>query len=424
MSGKILSWAGVIALLFVSGCGSKAEKETEPEPEVTVDVAPVLATTISQKIAADAIVYPIDQAAVPSKISAPIKKLYVERGARVRAGQLVAELESQDLQADVNEAKAALAQAEVAVAAVNAAVPHELDKVQIEIDSARRTVAEQQSIYDHRQELFKQGGIAEKDVREAAFNLEQAKNALRASEQKIQDFKGPAKDQELKAAEAARDAAKRRVEAADVRLGYARITSPIDGVVTDRPVFAGEAASSGMPLMTVMDTSRVRAKAHVSPQEAAVLHTGLSANLIIPGSTSKPIAGTITQVSPAVDTGNTTLEVWIEAANSDGALKPGMTLRAEAIVKSNPKALVIPAAAVLTANSGNTSVIVVDAENKPHRKPVTLGIRDGANVEVADGLQNGERVVTAGAFELGKLDEDVFDKTKVHIQLPKEEEEE
>jgi len=316
-----------------------------------------------------------------------------------------------------------LAQAEVAVSAVNAAVPHELNKVQIEIDSARRTVAEQQSIYDRRQELFKQGGIAEKDVREAAFNLEQAKNALRTSEEKVQDFKGPAKEQELKAAEAARDAAQRRVEAANVRLGYARITSPIDGIITDRPVFAGEAATSGMPLMTVMDTTRVIARAHVSSQEAAVLHPGLTANLIVAGSTSKPIVGTITQVSPAMDTGNTTLEVWIEAGNSDGALKPGMTLRAEAIVKSNPRALVIPAAAVLTADSGNTSVIVVDAENKPHRKPVTLGIREGANVEVADGLQNGERVVTAGAFELGKLDEDVFDKAKVHIQLPKEEEE-
>jgi multidrug efflux pump subunit AcrA (membrane-fusion protein) len=423
MSGKILSWAGVIAMLFLFGCGSKEKPESEAEPEVTVDVAPVLATAISQKVTVDAIIYPIQQSGVPSKISAPIKKLYVERGAHVRAGQLVAELESQDLLADVNEAKAALAQAEVAVQQVNAGVPHELSKVQIEIDSARRTVNEQQGIYDRRQELFKQGGIAEKDVREAAFNLEQAKNAQRAAEEKVQDFKGPAKDQELKAAEAARDAAQRRVEAANVRLGYAKITSPIDGIITDRPVFAGDAATSGMPLMTVMDTTRVIAKAHVSTQDAAVLHPGLMANLVVPGSTSKPISGTITQVSPAVDTGNTTLEVWIEAGNSDGALKPGMTLRAEAIVKSNPKALVIPFAAVLTANSGNTSVIVVDAENKPHKKPVTLGIREGANVEVADGLQNGERVVTAGAFELEKLDEDVFDKTKVHIQLPKEEEE-
>jgi len=423
MRPTIANLAGVLAMLLLSGCGSNAPEEAETQPEVTVDVAPVLSSAISQKIAADAIVYPVNQAAVSSKISAPIKKLYVERGDRVRMGQLVAELESQDLLAEVNEGKAALAQAEVAIQAVNAGVPQELNKVQIEINGAQQALAEHQRIYDVRLDLFKQGAIAEKDVKEAAFNLEQAKNALRASEEKVQDFKGPAKEQELKAAEAARDAAQRRVEAANVRLGYARITSPIDGIVTDRPVFAGEAASTGMPLMTVMDISRVIAKAHVSPQEAAVLHPGLTANLIMPGSTSKRISGTIIQISPAVDTGSTTLEVWIEAGNSDGALKPGMTLRAEAIVKSNLKALVIPLAAVLTANSGNTSVIVVDAENKPHKKPVTLGIREGANVEVTDGLQNGERVVTAGAFELGKLDEDVFDKAKVHIQLPKEEEE-
>jgi len=423
MSRTIVNLAGILGLLLLSSCGSKAPEEAEAQPEVTVDVAPVLATAISQKITADAIIYPVNQVPISSKISAPIRKLYVERGDRVRPGQLVAELESQDLVADVNEAKAALAQAEIAIQAVNAGVPHELDKVQIDIDSARAAVAEQQRIYDHRLDLSKQGAIADKDVKEALFNLDQAKIQQKAAEVKTQDFKGPAKDQELKAAEAARDAAKRKLETADVRLGYARITSPIEGIVTDRPVFAGEAAVSGMPMMMVMDISRVIARAHVSPQEAAVLHSGLIANLIIPGSTSKPVSGIITQISPAVDAGSTTLEVWVEVGNSDSRLKPGMTLRAEAIVKSNPKALVIPTAAVLTASNGNNSVIVVDAENKPHKKPVTLGIRDGANVEVADGLQNGERVVTAGAFELAKLDDEVLDRTKVHIQIPKEEEE-
>jgi len=424
MSQKIVNAAGLLTLLFLSGCSSKEPQEAEADHEVTVDVAPVLASAISQKIAADAIVYPIQQAAVSSKISAPIRKLYVERGDRVRAGQLVAELESQDLLADVNEARAALAQAEIAIQSVNAAVPQELNKVQIEIDAARQAVTEQQRIYDHRNDLFKQGAIAEKDVREAEFNLQQARNQLKAAEAKVGDFRGAAKEQELKAAEAARDAAKRKIESAEVRLGYARITSPIDGVVTDRPVFAGEAATSGMPLMTVMDISRVIARAHISPQEASVLHPGLVANLIIPGINAKPTSGAISQISPAMDAASTTVELWIEAANSDGKLKPGMTLRTEAIVKSNPKALVIPFVAVLTANSGNTSVIVVDTENKPHKKPVTLGIRDGANVEIVDGLQNGERVVTAGAYELAKLDDEVFDKTKVHIQLPKEEEEE
>src|SRR4029079_14576932 len=114
----------------------------------------------------------------------------------VRAGQVLAELENQDLVADVNEGKAALAQAEVAIGAVNAGVPQELNKVQIEITSAQQAVTEQQRIYDHRQDLFKQGAIAEKDVREAQFNLEQAKNQLKAAEAKVNDFKGPAKDQE------------------------------------------------------------------------------------------------------------------------------------------------------------------------------------------------------------------------------------
>ena len=423
MRPTIANLAGVLAMLLLSGCGSNAPEEAETQPEVTVDVAPVLSSAISQKIAADAIVYPVNQAAVSSKISAPIKKLYVERGDRVRMGQLVAELESQDLLAEVNEGKAALAQAEVAIQAVNAGVPQELNKVQIEINGAQQALAEQQRIYDHRLDLFKQGAIAEKDVKEAAFNLEQAKNQLKAAEARVADFKGPVKDQELKAAEAARDAAKRKIESAEVRLGYARITSPIDGVVTDRPVYAGETATAGAALMTVMDTRRVIARAHVSPQEALVLHAGLAASLIVPGSNAMPTTGAISQISPAVDAGSTTVEVWIEASNSDGKLKPGMSIRTEAIVKSNPKALVIPAAAVLTSNSGDTSVIVVDAENKPHKKPVTLGIRDGANVEVADGLQSDERVVTAGAFELAKLDDEVFDKTTVHIQLPKEEEE-
>ena len=79
---------------------------------------------------------------------------------------------------------------------------------------------------------------------------------------------------------------------------------------------------------------------------------------------------------------------------------------------------------MLTSASGATSVIVVDTENKPHKATVTLGILDSGKAQVTDGLQSGQRVVTTGAFELAKLDPDVFEKTKVQIQAPKEEEEE
>ena len=132
----------------------------------------------------------------------------------------------------------------------------------------------------------------------------------------------------------------------------------------------------------------------------------------------------VTQISPALDTTSTTVEVWVQVPNPDGRLRPGSSQRVEIIARTVPSALVIPEAAVLTSSLGTTSVMVIDPENKPHKETVTLGIRDSGKVQVTDGLQNGQRVVTTGAFELAKLDESVLAKTNVRIQPPKEEEDE
>src|SRR5262249_39142048 len=124
---------------------------------------------------------------------------------------------------------------------------------------------------------------------------------------------------------------------------------------------------------------------------------------------------------PALDPASTTVEVWIQAANPRGQLKPGSSVRIEAISKTVPDALVIPYPAVLTdTETGHTSVIVADKENKPHKKEVSLGIREGDKVQVVEGLEDGERVVTAGAFELGKLDADVLEKTTLKIAAANE----
>ena len=181
-------------------------------------------------------------------------------------------------------------------------------------------------------------------------------------------------------------------------------------------------AQSGMPVVTVMDVSQVIARAHVSQDEVRELKVGDMANLV-PADGGAAMPGKITVISPALDPTSTTVEVWVQAANSAGRLKPGTSLRVEMIARTVPNALVIPQAAVVTSPSGNTSVMVVDSENKPEKKSVTLGIRDGPNVQVTEGLESGERVVTVGAFELSKLEEDVLAKTKVQIQPPKEEEE-
>ncbi len=412
------------ASIFIAGFLLLSCRAAKPEPEVpsevTVDVAPVLNSEIQLKVTADAVLYPLQQAAIPAKIAAPVKKFYVERGASVKAGQLLAELESQDLTSATKESEAAVAQAEATyLTAEKSTVPQEVQKAEFDVTAAKSSLDALQKIFDARQELLKQGAIAQKDVNDAQVNLTQARNQYEMARKHLEDLQGFGKDQEIKAAAAQRDVAKAHSETAQVQLGYSRITSPINGVVTDRPVSAGEMGQAGAPLITVMDISQVIARAHVAPQDAAILKVGDAANLILPG--VAPVPGKVTQISAALDSTSTTVEVWIQAANSDGRLKPGSSLRVEAIAKSLPSAMVIPYAAVLTGETGSTSVIVVDADNTPHKKTITIGIRDGANVQVLDGLQSGERVVTTGAFELGKLDPDVFDKTKVKIAPPKEE---
>src|SRR5947209_3178721 len=119
-------------VISLAGCSSKKAEKTEEEHVVTVDVAPVLSTSISLKITADALLYPLQQAAIVPKISAPIKKFYVDRGARVGAGQLLAELENGDLAGSVTENRATLDQAEANYQTVSkATAPEEAQKAEL-----------------------------------------------------------------------------------------------------------------------------------------------------------------------------------------------------------------------------------------------------------------------------------------------------
>ena len=263
--------------------------------------------------------------------------------------------------------------------------------------------------------------IAQKDVNDAQATLSQARSAYETARKKADDLHGFARDQELKAATAQREQAKGHHDAAQAQLGYSRITSPIDGVVTDLPFYPGEMAPSGAPVVTVMDVSKVIARTHVSQADAAELKVGNDANLIGPG--GAPIEAKVTQISPALDASNTTVEVWVQADNPAGKLRPGTSIKVEMIARTVPNALVIPQKAVLTSPSGGTFAIVIDNDNKPHLRKIQIGIRDSGMVQINDGLTSGQRVATTGAFELFKLDTEVLQKTKVQIAPAKEEEE-
>jgi multidrug efflux pump subunit AcrA (membrane-fusion protein) len=387
----------LVADLLLSGC--KPAAPAEDAPTVTVQVGAAENEPIQLKVIADAVLYPRDQAAIVPKIIAPVKKFYVDRGSRVKAGQLLAELENQDLAGVQLKSQGGYQQAQVTY-------DMQVQKVQQDIRLAKQTLDAQQKLYDSRQALYKEGAVSAKDVEDANVALTQARNVYELAQ----------KEADLKVAQAQVNIAKGDMANAEAQVNYTKITSPIDGVVTDRPFYTGETPPAGAALITIMDLSEVVARAHISQVDATHLKAGDEANISVPGQ-GPALKAKVTLVSPALDPNSTTVEVWVQAANPGGRLKPGVSARVTMIGQTVPHAIVAPLAALLTDTDGVTSMIVLDTDNKPHKQKVKIGIRDGGDLQVTDGLKGGERVVTVGAFELDKMDD--MTKAIIQVQAPK-----
>ena len=398
------------------GCSKK--EGSEVAPTVTVQVATAETEKIERKIFTDAVIYPPRQAALTPKISAPVRKFFVERGSHVHAGELLAQLEDQDLVAAVTDAKGAYEQAQAAYeTATKQSLPEEIRKAELDVKAAQEAMQSAQKVYQGQQNLLQQGATARKNVDDANLAFVQARNQFDLLRRHLESLQKFGKEQELKAAEGQLTSARGKYLGAQAQLSFAEVRSPIDGVVTDRPLYPGEMAAAGSPLITVMDLSQVVARAHIDQQQAAALKVGNTASISAPGM-AEDVPGKVTMISPALDPGSTTVEVWVQAPNPHERIRPGGSARLTIIAETVPKAVVIPAVAVLTAPDGGTSVMVVDAQKKPHQKSVKIGIRDGDDAQVTEGLQAGEHVVTVGAYDLSKEDPDILEKTKVQIEAP------
>lgn len=182
-------------------------------------------------------------------------------------------------------------------------------------------------------------------------------------------------------------------------MGYSEVRSPIAGAVADRPIYEGEMANAGAPLITVMDASRVVARANVPQQQAAFIKVGDAAT-IAPSEQGAEIPGKVTVVSPATDPASTTVQVWVEAANAGGRLKPGESVHVAIVVQILPDAVVVPPAAILPGEDGGNVVMVVGPDNVAHRKAVELGIRESGKVQILSGASPGEQVIAVGGVGL------------------------
>jgi multidrug efflux pump subunit AcrA (membrane-fusion protein) len=408
---RIAGRASLCAFIALAAACHRGEKAAEPPAPVRV--SPAIKGSIRLIINTDAVLFPRDQANIVPKISAPVKRFLVNRGDHVKQGQVLAELESRDLTAAEQESRGQYEQAQSNYRSTTAAgVPEQMTKAQTDVTAARENLDASKKLLDNREQLLTQGALARKLVDDAHVSYAQAKAQFDTAQEHLQALEGVGRQEQIATAAAQVAAAKGHYENAQAQVSYAEIRSPINGVITDRPLYAGEMATTGAPLLTVMDVSKIVARVNIAQDQAKNIKVGADATLT-PTDGGELVTAKVTIVSPATDANSTTVQVWVQADNPGERLRAGQSVHVSIVAATLEGATLVPAAAVLPNAEGETIVLVVDDKDIAHEKVVQIGLREPEMVQIVAGVEVGQRVVTSGGLGLE-------DKSKVRVMKPGE----
>lgn len=420
----IIAVVAAIFFLLVVLVVWRWRKSHESESEianvvVSVKVAKAERGDIAAQVVAVGTIWPRDKADVGAKISAQIKKMALLKDRFVHAGDVIAMLESKDLQAQRAEAVAALNQARAEERSlVTGTIPKTNAEDQKALNDARAKVNNALSLYDRRRALYERGGISKKDLEESQLDLTTAEDELRLAQQTVV-LRGQSLNPNDRALAAAKTAeAQQHVATLDAQLSYATIRSPITGIVTDQFQYEGEFASAGGKLVTIADISTVIVKAPFSDTVAAQLKVGDTVSVLPTDTSAEEMRGQVTLLSRSTDPTSRTVEVWVTLANDGGRLRANGAAQVTVFANSKDDAVVVPASAVTleASNADEGTVMVVDAQNVAHETRVTIGIRTADKIEIVEGLLGGETLVVEGNYALP-------DGTRVEVAKDEEKEE-
>jgi multidrug resistance efflux pump len=314
--------------------------------------------------------------------------VHVREGDRVRAGQLLVEIDSRDAAAQVSKAAAGRAEAEQSREEVDrsiAAAEQSLAAAEAQARLAKVTLDRFAQLLERRAVSRQEYDEAESRYTVAAAQVESAKASVAA----IRARRGAV---QARIAQAGAD-----VESASVAASYLRVTAPFAGLVTRRSVEVGTMTSPGMPLLTLEDERVYRLEAAVEEAFAGRVTLGVAVPVTIPALGELRLEGRVGEITPAADPGSRTVTVKIDLPATPG-LRSGMYGRAE-FARGERIALTVPKAA-LVERGQLVSVFVVDERDEAHLRVVTLGKEREGRVEVLSGLSEGDRLVVGAAATL------------------------
>jgi RND family efflux transporter MFP subunit len=412
----------VIILSLAVGCERSSEgKGGQAAPPVTlVEVVRPERQTVRRSVGEPGELQAFETTAIHTKIPGYVKNWNVNIGATVKKGQVLAELSVPEMEADVQQKKAAVAQAvakhKLAGAAVRVAEANvkgaeaKLEEVRASVRRAQADLTYQQSQANRVTELVSGRAVTESLLDEARSKLHSAESALaeilaqvKTAEVAVIQSRA-ACDQvqsDLGAAAAAIEVAKEDARRALALLGYARIEAPFDGIVTQRNVNTGDLTQPGAdqpPLFVIARSDIVTIWFAVPEVFAPAVNPGDRAEVKLQAIPGRTIEGKVTRISWALDPKVRTLRVEIDIPNPDAKLQPGLYANATVIAEEHPDVLTVPATAIVS-EQGKDYCVAVDA-GKAVRRVIQVGLSDGTRTEVVSGLDGDEAVVKANAASL------------------------
>lgn len=382
--GVVVVLTAVIGLIAATRGGTKIDPSK---------LAKVERGDLAKSVVATGKVEPITKVEIKSKASGIVKKLYVDAGDRVKKGQLLAELDKEEIEARVTQAKAQVEASEASLKGTEA------DLERAKVDAEGPDVPMLKRAYDRAQGMAKEGVVSASALDDAQKNYELALNKQNVAKAQLQVLKAKIGQAQ---AQVMQDHA--NLKQLEEQLSYTTISSPIDGIILSRDVEVGDAVSSILVLgstatliMTEGDTSEVYVKGKVDESDIGKVYLGQPARIKVESFKDKTFNGKVTKISPmGVEKDNvTTFEVRVSINNPGGELKAAMTANAEIILEEHKNVLQIPEGAILYDKDKKASVEVPDPRGKEGKSKlaVNIGISNGAKTEVLGGLKEGDQVV-------------------------------
>ena len=390
---KWIIWGSIVAvivLLIAGGVFAATRGGTKIDPS---KLAKVEKGDLAKSVVATGKVTPITKVEVKSKASGIVKKLLVDYGDRVKKGQLLAQLDKIEIEAQVEQSKAALEAAQANLKSSQA------DFERAKVDAEGPDVPLLKRAYDRNVSMAKDGVVSTSSLEDAQKNYEMALNKQNVSKAQVTVLKAKIAQSQAQVAE---DEA--NLKQLEEQLSYTDIISPIDGIVLSRDVQMGDAVSSILVLgssatlvMTLGDTSEVYVKGKVDESDIGKVYLGQRARIKVESFKDKTFDGKVTKISPmGVEKDNvTTFEVRVSIQNPGGELKAEMTANAEIILEEHKNVLQIPEGAILYDKDKKASVEIPNPKGKDGKDKVAvnIGISNGAKTEVLSGLKEGDQVV-------------------------------